>query len=39
MRNKIVEMLINRGYEADILSNYVYEIKIESDGWRISYGK
>ena len=25
--------------DIDILSNYVYEIKIESDGWRISYGK
>lgn len=25
--------------DIDVLSNYVYEIKIESDGWRISYGK
>lgn len=25
--------------DIDVLSNYVYEIKIESDGWRISHGK
>lgn len=25
--------------DIDVLSNYVYEIKIESDCWRISYGK
>lgn len=40
---ELTDMLrdINETYvdDIDVLSNYVYEIKIESDGWGISYGK